>query len=205
MNAPRTFALVPAAGKSQRMGQPKLLLPLAGRSVLQRVVDVCREADLETILVVVAPKSPELARQAEDAGAAVLQLGKETPDMRATVLEGLAWLESSCRPAAQDSWLLVPADHPMVNSRVVRELLTARAGHANQSIFLPTFNGRRGHPTLIAWHHVSGIRQMPPGTGLNAYLREQPAKTCLVPVDTDEVLLDLDTPDDYLRMLERVW
>jgi CTP:molybdopterin cytidylyltransferase MocA len=123
--------------------------------------------------------------------------------MRATVEQGLLWLEDRFHPAPDDAWLLVPADHPTLDAAVVCELLRARAANAPYSIFIPAFQGRRGHPTLIGWKHVAGIRAQEVGQGLNIYLRQQAAQTYEVAVDSAEILWDLDTPEDYQRLLAR--
>jgi molybdenum cofactor cytidylyltransferase len=57
----RTIGLIPAAGKSRRMGQPKLLLPLRGTTVLEQVLAAVRSAGVDEILVVVAPEMDDLA------------------------------------------------------------------------------------------------------------------------------------------------
>jgi molybdenum cofactor cytidylyltransferase len=203
MSSARTFALVPAAGKSSRMGRPKLLLPLGGRSVLAHVVEALRQGGLETILVVTAPGASDLARQAEAAGTQILTLAEDTIDMRATVEHGLAWLEERCHPGPEDGWLLSPADHPMLEGAVIRRLVEARAAHPERSIFIPTYQGSRGHPALLAWSHVAAIRRLPAGQGLNAYLRSQAVQTLPVPVESPAILCDLDTPEDYARLLAR--
>jgi len=84
---------------------------------------------------------------------------------------------------------------------VISQLLAARAAHPDRSIVVPTHHGRRGHPALIAWQHVAGIRAFPAGLGLSAYLRSQYQQTLQVPVETPHVLADLDTPADYERLL----
>jgi molybdenum cofactor cytidylyltransferase len=195
-----TFAVIPAAGHSVRMGRPKLALPLGERTVLEHVVAALREGGVERILVVVGPHVSQLAPLAERAGAHVLQLAEETPDMRATVEAGLHWLDDRFAPRPDDSWLLVPADHPTLDPLVVRRLLGERAGSSDRSIVVPTHGGRRGHPTLIAWQHVAGMRALPSGQGLNAYLRQHAAQTLEVPVDSADVLCDLDTPEDYEQL-----
>ena len=195
-----TLALLPAGGKSRRMGRPKLALPLGGRTVLELAVAALREAGALEVLVVVGPHTPELAPLAAGAGAAVLRLGEETADMRATVEHGLRWLEERFRPAPAAGWLLCPADHPALDPAVVRRLLQARADSPGCSIVLPTFAGRRGHPALIDWRHVAGMRALPAGLGLDAYLRQQRAVTLEVPVPSPGVLDDLDTPEDYERL-----
>jgi molybdenum cofactor cytidylyltransferase len=195
-----TFALLPAGGRSTRMGRPKLALPLGGRTVLEHVVAALRDGGVGHVLVVVGPHVPELAALTAAAGAEALLLDAETADMRATVERGLAWLEGRYHPAADDAWLLCPADHPAVEAGVVRQLLDTRRESPAYSIVVPTFQGRRGHPVLIAWRHVAGMRALPEGLGLNAYLRQQRAETLEMAVPSAGVLLDLDTPEDYERL-----
>jgi molybdenum cofactor cytidylyltransferase len=196
-------AVIPAAGKSTRMGRPKLALPLGGRTVLERVLDALRAGGVEQTLVVLGPHVADLAPLARSAGAHVLLLDHETPDMRTTVEEGLRWLEDRLQPKPDDDWLLVPADHPALVPAVIAQLRETRARHPQHSILIPTWQGRRGHPTLIAWRHVAGVRAHPPGQGLNTYLRRHADETLEVPVEYAEVLEDLDTPEDFERMRRR--
>jgi molybdenum cofactor cytidylyltransferase len=203
MSAPRSFAVIPAAGQSRRMGRPKLLLPLQGKPVIAHVVGAFRAAGVDTVLVIVAPGAAALTEAAASAGAEVLALVAETADMRATVTQGLDWLEVHCGPKDAEPWFLAPADHPTLDAAVVRQLLAAAAAEPSRSIFLPTFAGRRGHPALLRWQHTVALRRLPPGEGLNVHLRTQAAQTLLLPVATADVLCDLDTPDDYERLLRR--
>jgi molybdenum cofactor cytidylyltransferase len=194
------MAVVPAAGKSIRMGQPKLSMPLGGRTILEWVLAALRWGGVEKLLVVIGPHVPELAPLAENSGAAVLMLANETPDMRTTVQLGLDWLEANYQPHDDDSWLLVPADHPTLDADVVRQLLQARLDHPDASIAIPTYQGKRGHPAVIGWKHVAGIRALAPDKGLNAYLRLHAAQALQLPVNSPHVVCDLDTPEDYERL-----
>jgi molybdenum cofactor cytidylyltransferase len=200
----RTFAVIPAAGHSRRMGRPKLALPLGERTVLEHVVTALRQAGVELVLVVIGPHVPELAPLAERAGARVLALPEATPEMRATVEAGLYWLEEQVHPVPDERWLLVPADHPCVDPGVVRLLREAADRQPERSIFIPTHAGRRGHPASIAWKHVASIRAFERGQGLNAYLRTQAAETVEVPVAMPSICWDLDTMEDYHALLQRL-
>jgi molybdenum cofactor cytidylyltransferase len=183
------------------MGRPKLSLPLGESTVLQTVIETVRRAGIEHALVVVGPHVPELVPLAEAAGAHVLLLEYQTLDMRATIEHGLRWLEKRFHPKPDDCWLLIPADHPTVDESVVRRLLQARQEQPRHSIVIPTFHGKRGHPALIEWKHASGIRSMPASLGLNSYLREHAGETLEVESATGSVLNDLDTPEDYIQLL----
>jgi molybdenum cofactor cytidylyltransferase len=196
------FAVVPACGQSTRMGRPKLALPLGGRTVIEYVVGALRDGGVARVLVVVGPHVPELVPLAAGAGADVLALTEPTPDMRATVEAGLAWVEEHHRPHPEECWPLAPADHPAFSAGVVRQLLFSGAD-PSRSIVVPVHEGRRGHPTLLRWRHAAGIRALPPGTGINAYLRLHANETLELPVTDPGVLANLDTPEDYARLRER--
>ena len=198
------FGLIPAAGTSSRMGRPKLSLPVGDRTVLECVLAALRAGGIEQRLVVIGPHVPELIRPANNAGAHVCRLPEATPDMRATLMHGLRWLAERFAPCAEDAFLLVPADHPTLDAEVVRLLVKARDNHPEKTIFVPTFGGRRGHPTLIGWRHVNGIRSHPAGEGLNTYLRNCADDTLEIAVTSAAVLCDLDTPQEYEALQQSV-
>lgn len=195
----RTFAVIPAAGKSTRMGRPKLALELAGRSVLERVVHTLRAAGVEEVLAVIGPHVADLVELAERAGALVHLLDEETPDMRATIEAGLAWLEEHRQPTDDDHWLLVPADHPALDAEVVRQILSASA-EQRRRIVIPTHEGKRGHPAVIPWQLVSAMRAAPADNGINHFFRAHPERVLELPAASADMLLDLDTPADYARL-----
>jgi molybdenum cofactor cytidylyltransferase len=196
--------LIPAAGHSRRMGRSKLALPVAGRTVLEHVVFALRQAGVVPVLVVLGPHVADLAGPAQAAHAEVLLLPEATADMRATVEHGLARLEERYHPGPGDAWMLVPADHPTLDAGPVSQLVAAWRASPGRSIVVPTWQGRRGHPTLVAWNHVAGIRAHPPGAGLNTYFRLHAEQTLELPVDSAAVVEDLDTPEDYERLLSEL-
>lgn len=194
----RTFAVVPAAGQSRRMGQPKLLLPLGGRTVIEAAVAALQAAGVADVVVVTPPGADRLAELAQAGGAHVVKLEMNTEHMRETVEHGLAWLERHRQPTAADGWLLMPADHPTVNAEPIRAVLAARS--LGKSIIVPTHAGARGHPVWLSWSHVAALRGYPPDKGINSYMRTKAEVTLELPVNTAAVTWDLDTPEDYRRL-----
>jgi molybdenum cofactor cytidylyltransferase len=197
------FAVLPAAGKSSRMGRPKLALPLGERTMLEHVLAALRQAEVAHPIVILGPHVRELAPLAQEAGAHVCQLAEETADMRTTVERGLNWLEERFQPRPEDAWLLVPADHPTLAPSVIRQLEQARQNHPERSIFVPTFHGRRGHPLVLSWQHVDGIHAHTADEGLNSYVRKHSVQVWEVMVESETILWDLDTPEDYERLLRQ--
>lgn len=197
------FALLPAAGKSTRMGRPKLALPLGDRTILEATVSSLLTAGVNHVLTVIGPHVPELIPLAQKAGARVLALAEETAEMRDTIVAGLNEIERLFQPIPNDWLILTPADHPTLSPAIVRNLLRARDEQPDVSILMPAFAGKRGHPTLFSWRHVAGLRSFPRGEGLNRYFRQHLSETLEVQTDDAEVLFDLDTPEDYEQLLRR--
>jgi molybdenum cofactor cytidylyltransferase len=183
------------------MGRPKLSLPLGDKTVLEHVISALKEAEVSDILVVLGPHVAHMSGAINRAGARVMVPADETFTMRETVEQGLTWLENRFHPDRSESWFLVPADYPILEPAIIRKLIRKRERNRRYSIFIPTYQGRRGHPALIGWKHVEAIRALPPEIGLNVYLRRQEKRTLEVPVDSPTILWDLDTPEDYQRIL----
>jgi molybdenum cofactor cytidylyltransferase len=186
------------------MGQPKLALPLGERTILEHVIAALRQAEIEHILVVIGPHVPELAVLAKSAGAEVCSFAEPTRGMRETVEHGLRCIEERFHPRHDDSWLLAPPDHPALDASVVTRLASAYAAEPEFSILIPTYLGRRGHPTLFAWKHVPAIQAFCVEHGLNTFVRQRVTETLEVAVDSPTVLWDMDTPEDY-EWLRQNW
>jgi molybdenum cofactor cytidylyltransferase len=193
-------AIVPAAGESRRMGQPKLLLPVGGLTVIARVVSALRTGGVSRVVVVSPPhEAPEAAilqREAEDAGAEVVVPETRPPDMRASIEWGLAHLESA--GPLPTTLLLAPADHPGLTPALAARVIE-RALDAPGAIVVPVADGRRGHPIALPWPLALAIKTLPPDAGVNALVRACEELVVEIDVDDPAALGDLDTPDDYRR------
>jgi molybdenum cofactor cytidylyltransferase len=196
------FAVVPAAGLSRRMGSPKLLLSLGGRTVIRRLLDALREAGVERQVVVCRRNDDELRREIDAAGATAVQPDVDPPDMRTSVEHALRFLKETVAPRPDDGWLLSPADHPVLNAAVLVEVLN-RWRETTAGILVPTFQGKRGHPTILRWSLAEAVAGIPADRGLNDLLQRFSGDVEEVPVDDACTLTDLDTPADLSELRQR--
>lgn len=202
------FAVVPAAGLSRRMGQPKLTMQLAGRPVITHLLAALDQPGVDAIALIFRRGDEELTRTLQNskplrhAELIAVQPQTDPPDMRSSVEAGLAEIRERCSPCADDAWLLIPADHPVLDGDVVRELLTALP-QSDADIFVPTHAGQRGHPTLFRWPMAARVSEIPSDRGLNWLVSHESVSVAEVSVATDSVLLDLDTPEDFQKLEQR--
>lgn len=203
---PSLLAIIPAAGLSRRMGQPKLLLPWRSSTVIAHLVGELRAAGLSQILVVIRTSDIALASTVESTGATVVRPPNDPPDMRSSVEFGLqAAFKTLATPHAslsETGWLLIPADHPIVSRSTVDALRAAWQPGARQ-ILIPTYSGKRGHPTLFSADFAAEVRQIPPDCGLNWLVKQNSQSIREVPVTDPGVIIDLDTPEDYQALIDR--
>ncbi len=199
-HGPRLFAVIPAAGHSKRMGQPKLMLPLRGMTIIERVLNALNHPTVAARIVVIRHSDQLLAETAQRAGGLVVAPEIDPVDMRASVSCALNVIQKNFSPSDSDGWLLVPADHPALDSSLIEALISN--WNADQPrILVPCLGGRRGHPTLFRWRFARDVSLIPPDRGLNWLLSEYAAEVQELPVESDSALIDLDTPEDYERLL----
>jgi molybdenum cofactor cytidylyltransferase len=193
----RSFAIIPAAGRSDRKGRNKLLLPWRTGSVIESVLYAWRASRVTRVVAVVRARDRALAEACAAAGAEVVVAEPDPSEMKVSVRMGLAHVERSCEPSDGDVWLLAPADLPRLSARVVDRLLDAHNAAA-PAIVAPTYRGRRGHPVLFPWPLAGEVDELGPDEGVNALLARCTLR--LIACDDPAVLDDLDTPDDYRRL-----
>lgn len=186
-------AIVLAAGRSQRMGAQKLLLPLRGKTVIACVVDTVLAAAVDKTFVVVGADRVMIA--AALAGRLVEYI--LNPAAESEMLEslrcGLRALPDDCA-----AFLVVLGDQPSVSSELIDRLIEAGQRTA-RAIVVPTWAGQRGHPVLIHFRLRAAILGGFDAEGLRGLLRAHPEEIDEVPVESAAVLRDIDTPLDYAR------
>jgi molybdenum cofactor cytidylyltransferase len=177
-----------------------LLLPLGATTVIARMLSVLARPEIEATFVVIRPDDEPLRAAVAACGALPLQPAEPPPEMRDSVEFALRHIETYFQPGPTASWILVPADHPLLEQSVIDRLLTVWQNSPGK-ILVPVHGGRRGHPTIFPWSLVPEAYSLPPDQGLNSLLARHAALIEQVEVESPGVIADLDTPEDYARLL----
>lgn len=195
MTSPGTVsAIVVAAGLSSRMGQNKLLLPFDGRTVIEHIVSVLLASPVDEVLVVTGHQHEALAQRLAAWPARLVF----NPDYAQG--EMLSSVQAGLRAAAAAAALLALGDLPTLQPDVIARIVAAyRLGLG--SIVFPSYQMRRGHPLLVDRSHWAAILALGGEQNLRAYFRSVPAGIHHVAVDSPAVLHDMDTPEQYQRVL----
>ena len=197
----RVAGLVLAAGAGSRYGMPKALVrDSAGRSWLQRAVDVLAEAGCSPIIVVLGASGAEAASlidAGDDDPSSAPAWGRDPPPASVRIVQAADWAEglsaslrAGLRCAIEHPDLMaiavIPVDVPDLNAATVERMVgtnfgtTAAPGAtvlSASTLRQARFSSRPGHPVVIGREHWTPLLDTLAGdTGARPYLRAHPVE-----------------------------
>ncbi len=188
----RISAIVLAAGKSERMGRPKALLPFRGATFLENILTVIAASDVRETVVVLGRHRDEIQ------GALKLPNAVFNPDYEQGMITSMQTGIRAISGGSEGALLLL-VDHPSITTPTINVLIER---FAPDRIVVPKYGGRRGHPVLFARTVLDEILDLSPALGANGVVWKDPARVVEVGVDDPGVTFDIDTPEDYSRLCE---
>ena len=186
--------VVPCAGASARMGRPKALLSIHGRTFVQAVVDALSAGGCEPVISVV-PDDELIMEAARATGARVLANPDPGEGPITSMRLALAELEDSV-----EGVIYLAVDYPCVRAETVATLLnTARSTDA--PLVIPTYEGSRGHPSFFRQSLFHELMDPTLDGGARTVVHRHLDDAELVAVHDPGIRLDIDTPAQYEAML----
>lgn len=183
-------AVVLAAGESRRMGRPKALLELGGRTLIEAHVARLRSvADVVTVVV-----RPEVAARLPPLDARIV--ARVTSSQAESLASALASTrDAETNESSASVWIVTPVDLVPPQPDTLRALLGA-LGEGIDAV-TPEYAGRGGHPVVTR----ASVLQ-PYGAGATLPLRERlrEVRRMKLAVDDPRVLGDFDVVDDIDRL-----
>jgi molybdenum cofactor cytidylyltransferase len=193
--------VVLAAGRSARMGSPKALLDFLGLPFAVRILEALEALEVKTRVVVLGPDAPRI--QPVLAGHDCMIV--ENPEPETGPIASLRGALQALQPLQPTAVLVWPVDLPHVRLATVERILEAHR-RTGAPIVVPTLGERRGHPVIWGSQLFEELLHDPSATleGARAVLHEHEDEVVSVPVDDPAVVDQVNTPDDYERLI-REW
>ena len=88
----------------------------------------------------------------------------------------------------------------MVQSDIINRLIDAYIKY-RKGIVVPVHKGKRGHPILIGTRYFVDIKKLDHTQGLRQLMRENAGDIHEVEVDSNTILKDIDTIEEYKKEL----
>ena len=193
---PRVTGIVLAAGKGSRMGRTKQLLPFRGQTILECVVESALASSLERVVVVLGHQVDILEPLLKGKNVTVVCNPLYDSGQSSSLKAGLQSVAEN-----SEAVLFLLGDQPLVTPNIIDLILSAYAASPSP-VVLPEFAGKRGNPVLFSRETFPRIHTLNGDCGARPLFNEYAGRILRVPVADPAIQLDIDSEEDYRRLLE---
>jgi molybdenum cofactor cytidylyltransferase len=184
-------AILLAAGKSQRMGKLKQLMPFGKSTIVEQAIDNLLNSAVDEVIVVLGHKAEEITKTIAARAVKIIVNPYYPQGMSTSIIAGLILVD----PEAQ-AVMLALGDQPLVDSQTINHLITEFSQH-HKGIAVPTYKGKRGHPVVFAIKYKAELLTLKGDIGAREIISRHPDDVLEVAVASESVVSDIDTEDDY--------
>ena len=187
--------IILAAGASRRMGQPKQLLPLAGKPMVWHVATAACQSSLDAVFLVTGAGADAVRTAVKELPLTCIQNENWEAGQSGSVTTGLKELAPDTKAV-----MFLLADQPLITPELIDALINAYH-RSTQSIICPCHAGQRGNPVLFGYREwKSSLCQLSGDQGARQIIAGHPEALLQVPVDSAKFFWDVDTEADYQRV-----
>jgi molybdenum cofactor cytidylyltransferase len=189
-------AILLAAGESNRMGQPKQLMPFGQSTTLERTIDNLLNSAVSETIVVLGYRNEEIRQTISGKPVKIAINPDYQKGMSASIIAGLKQIDKRARAV-----LLALGDQPFVDSQTINSLVEAFIAN-KKGIIIPVYQGRRGNPVIFAIKYKGELSNLKGDIGGRDIIKCHPDDVLEVAVNCEGVSLDIDTAENYTSMIK---
>ncbi|MEE9496653.1 MAG: nucleotidyltransferase family protein [Desulfobacterales bacterium] len=197
-----TAGIILAAGAATRFGQPKQLLRVKDKYLIERVLDAALNSRLSRIVLVLGYAHQKilqaLGKKAQHSKLHIEVNPHYKRGQSHSLRVGLATLKNDF-PAV----IFLLGDQPMLNSATINTLLE-RFWAADKDICVPTYRGRRKTPVIFNRRFYSHLMDIKGDIGARQLIDDNPDRVLTVEMDNPLCFVDIDTPQDFETLKKKL-
>jgi molybdenum cofactor cytidylyltransferase len=190
-------AIVLAAGESTRFGEPKQLLDWRGQPFVRAVATKALEAGLSPVIVITGAYAESVAAAVQGLDVRIAANTVWQTGQASSIKVGIESLSQSGRSRVGGALFLL-ADQPHITSAVMRALVEKHA-EGLYPILAPMVLDRRANPVLFDRSTFSDLLTLEGDVGGRGIFHKHRVE--YLPWHDDGLLLDVDTPEQYQRLI----
>lgn len=191
-------AVVLAAGMSKRLGEPKQLLPIENRVMIEVVIEKLLQVEIDEIIVVLGHRAAEIKEVLAEKEVKIIYnpdyyLGQST-----SLHSGLQAVSIKA-----DGILCMLGDLPLIKASTL-DYLIAEFRQGDELIILPEYNGHRGNPVIFDHRLRTKMLEVSGDQGARQLLANYREQSKRVTVEDEGVIFDIDTKDEYQKLVNKL-
>ncbi len=193
--APLRFgAVILAAGESRRMGSPKALVEIGGRTLIALAAEAALASPAWPVVVVLGAHAEQIRPSLAQLPVLAIENPAWPEGMASSIRAGIATLRQFSR--SLNGALVALCDQPAFSPAIIARLVAEQRA-TGRGIAAARYGGRCGAPALFMKEHFQALAELTGEAGARLLLNDDPARVAAV--DLPELAADLDTPEDVLK------
>jgi len=183
-----------AAGQAKRYGQPKQMLTWLGKPLIWHVVNRALDSGLSPIVVVSGAYTTQLETAFDGLPVEIVHNASWRKGQSSSVRAGVEAVSTRAGAA-----IFLLSDQPQIPATLIRSLVHTHA-QTLSPIIAPMIDGQRGNPVLFDQAQFPDLIKLGGDAGGRQLFSRYQVRW--LPWHDDRLLIDVDTPNDYQRLLD---
>jgi len=176
----------------------KLLLPFNGDLVINRICHTVLNSGLKPVIVVTGFQHRAVEKALPELIDQIAYNPNWEQGMAGSIYTGMSLL-----PDTVDGNMIVLGDMPLLTTHTLKQLIEQFCVHEGKQIIYPVYSGQQANPVIFPRKYFSEIISSTGDRGCKKVLKQYPDDATGISIDSEEVILDCDTKDDYFRIISQ--
>jgi molybdenum cofactor cytidylyltransferase len=190
--------IVLAAGKSTRMKENKLLLKINGDTLIEHVVKRAKESNVDEVVVVLGYEASKIRERLAKIDCKLTVNENYMKGQSESVKVGLSNVSSNAEAVT-----ILPADVCLIDAESINRVIEEYR-RSKSRIVIASHQQQSGHPILLDKSLFPEASKINEDTqGLKAVINRHRSEIKYVEAGTDNVLIDIDTKEEFNRHYRR--
>jgi molybdenum cofactor cytidylyltransferase len=205
----RVAGIILAAGESSRFGQPKQLLDWKGKPFVRVVVERALEAGLSPVVVVTGANAESVEEAVGGLPVKIVRNEEWMEGQASSIRRGILSLTPVASGMLRDplplgegyagACIFLLVDQPQITASILRALVERHA-EGLPAVLAPMVQDQRANPVLFDQVAFPDLLTLKGDVGGRAIFHKHRVE--YLPWHDDRLLLDVDTPEMYQRLIE---
>ncbi len=166
-------------------------MPFGKSTIVEQAIDNLLSSVVDETIVVLGHQAEEITKTIATKLIKIIVNPNYGEGMSTSIIAGLKLVSGQAQAV-----MLALGDQPLVDSQTINRLIAEFSRHA-KGIAVPTYKGKRGHPVIFATKYKPELLKLKGDIGAREIIRHHPEDVLEVAVDSESVISDIDTRDDY--------
>lgn len=188
-----TAIIILAAGASSRMGAPKQLLLVDGKTLIKRICETAMDTPCHPIVTVLGANRNLIRKETDRMPITVIDNPQWENGMSSSIKMGLAGAYMTEK--AIEAAIFLTVDMPYVNAELINKMIEKAESDEKIEIVACKYDSQMGIPVLFKRTLFTDLLELTGDEGAKKIVMKNKDKTAFI--NFPEGKLDLDTIDEY--------